>query len=260
MTAVVVAIVLASAAPHSASVGDWFIDFSEAQCSARRQFGTAEKPSFLILKPSPTSDLVQLNIVRKKSIGSGAQELDAQLGVGQGERARVRQLSFINGRFDVRQVNLTGEWAAKLQSADRLSWSAPDIDATFETGRLGPVMQALARCRDDMRAHWNIGTPGEQTLRTPVKIVKPLASLFHSGDYPKQSLRQGDSGMASVILLIDEQGRPRGCMLDATSGLASLDSMTCAVIRERGKFKPAIGADGKPVRSYLGQRVRWATQ
>jgi hypothetical protein len=236
------------------------LDYADAQCSARRQFGTAEKPTFLIIKPSPTSDLIQLNVVKKKGIGSGALELDANIDLGAGDPIRLRQLGFTNNGFDVRQVNLSGELASKLASADRLTWSAADSDMNFQTGGLGPVMQRLAACREKMRIHWNIGTADERALRTPVKVVKPLSSLFSSWDYPKQSLRQDDTGISSVVVLIDEQGRARGCMLDATSGITSLDSMTCAVIRERGKFKPAIGADGKPVRSYVAQRVRWLTQ
>jgi hypothetical protein len=251
-------IALASVAGPAQS-GSWVHDYADAQCSARHQFGTAEKPTFLIIKPSPTSELVQLNVVKKKGVGSGALELDARIGLA-GESIRLRQLSYTNKGFDVRQVNLPGGLAARLASADRVTWSAPDANMTFETGPLGPVMQQLADCREKMRAHWNIGTADEQALRAPVKIVKPLVSLFSSGDYPKQSLRQGDSGISSVIVLIDEQGRPLGCMLDATSGIASLDSMACAVIRSRGKFKPAIGADGRPTKSYIAQRVRWLTQ
>jgi hypothetical protein len=253
-----ISLALVSAAAPKVPAGDWVLDYAEAQCSARGQFGTAEKPLFLILKPSPTRDLVQLNIVKKRSGSSGAHEYAARIGLGQAKRVELGQLSFSgSNNFEVRQVNLPAELAAQLASADRLSWSAPGINITFETGDLGPVARWLSSCREKMRAHWNIGEANERALRTPAKPITPLMSLFSTQDYPGQSLRQDASGVASVIVLIDERGRPRGCMLDTTSGAASLDAMTCAVIRERGKFEPAIGANGKPVRSYIAQRVHW---
>ena len=46
-------------------------------------------------------------------------------------------------------------------------------------------------------------------------------------------------------------------MANETSGSAVLDAMTCIVLRQRAKFKPARDVDGKPVHSYYDQRVTW---
>ena len=253
----IIVMALAGTAPAHIATGGWVNDYAGAQCSARRQFGTSDKPLFLIVKPSPTSELIQLNLVRKNVLGSGAHEFEAHIAIGTAGHVRLRQLSFTDNGFDVQQVNLPPEQASLLASANRLSWSAAGVNGTFETGDLGPVMRSLAHCRDKMRNHWNIGNEVDRTLRSPVRAVRPVVSLFSGRDYPGQSNRQGDAGMTSVTVLIDERGQPRGCMLDATSGIASLDSKTCAIIRGRGRFKPAIGPDGKPVPSYIAQRVRW---
>lgn len=252
------ALAVAIAADARLPTGGWVVDYADAQCSAKRQFGTAVKPLFLIIKPSPTSNLVQLNVVRKAAGRSNARDEEVRLALGNGEPIALRQLSFAgSNNFEVSQVNLPAERANLLESTTRVGWSAPGLHIDFETGNLAPVMKTLSECRDRMRVHWNIGGTNEQMRQSAVKEITPLNSLFNERDYPVGAVRRERTGLASVIVLVDEQGRPRGCMLDETSGIASLDSMTCAVIRERARFAPAIGPDGKPMRSYYRQRVRW---
>jgi hypothetical protein len=259
----ILAIAAASGLTTRVPAGRWVVDYADEQCVAKRQYGTTEKPLVLIIRPSPTSDVVQLNLVRNGS-GGWAHEYDARLSIGGADPINVRQLSFgtkdkvRETKFEISQVNLTGEQAATLAAAETIGWHATGANVTLQTGKLDSLMQALAKCRENLREYWNIGTAAEQALKSPVEIIRPLNSLFSNQDYPAQSVRQGDVGIASVVVLVDESGRSRDCMLEATSGIASIDGMTCAVIRERGRFKPAIGAEGKPVRSYVKSRVRWA--
>jgi protein TonB len=65
------------------------------------------------------------------------------------------------------------------------------------------------------------------------------------------------TGTAVMVLLIDESGKVADCTLTETSGAAALDAQGCAVIRERGKFTPAIGTDGRPAKSAIQVRVHW---
>jgi hypothetical protein len=259
----ILAIAAASGLTTRVPTGRWVVDYADEQCIAKRQFGTTDKPLVLIIKPSPTSDVVQLNLVKNGS-GDAAYEYDARLSIGGAGPIRVRQLNFGTNdkaskrKYFISQINLSGEQATTLSSAERIGWYATaGAHVTLETGKLDALMRALATCRENLREYWNIGTANEQALKTPVEIIKPINSLFSTQDYPAQSVRQGDGGTSTVIVLIDETGRTRDCMLEATSGIASIDGMTCAVIRERGRFKPAIGAEGKPVRSYVKSRVRW---
>jgi protein TonB len=84
-----------------------------------------------------------------------------------------------------------------------------------------------------------------------------LRKLFDSGDYPAQALSEGDSGITRIVALIDQKGGVAECMVDETSGIATLDAMTCIIVKERAKFVPAVGQDGKPARSATTTRVRW---
>ena len=57
--------------------------------------------------------------------------------------------------------------------------------------------------------------------------------------------------------MIDASGVVQDCVPEETSGSAVLDAMTCIVLRQRAKFKPARGVDGNPIHSYLDQHVTW---
>ena len=81
--------------------------------------------------------------------------------------------------------------------------------------------------------------------------------LFSSDDYPGIAVFNDQMGAVSLVLLIDEQGKVADCTVTQTSGVAALDAQSCAVIKERGKFSPAIGQDGKPAKSSWLQRINW---
>ena len=55
----------------------------------------------------------------------------------------------------------------------------------------------------------------------------------------------------------DERGAVADCSITETSGYATIDAQSCAIIQERAKFEPAIDTQGKPTRSSYSQRITW---
>jgi TonB family protein len=88
--------------------------------------------------------------------------------------------------------------------------------------------------------------------------VKPIAHLFTPATYPDDAMRESASGFVRFTLLIDETGKVRDCSAFQSSGVASLDTMSCYMIMEKARFKPATGPDGKPVKSAYCQNIIWA--
>jgi protein TonB len=62
------------------------------------------------------------------------------------------------------------------------------------------------------------------------------------------------------MTLIDTDGKVASCMVIGSSGVASLDAQSCAIVTSRARFRPALGLDGKPARSGKIQRIRWLTR
>jgi TonB family protein len=76
-------------------------------------------------------------------------------------------------------------------------------------------------------------------------------------DYPRQAANEEAEGTSRITMMIDEKGVMKDCMIEETSGIASLDAMACGVLLERAKFTPALDAQAKPARSVLTTRVTW---
>lgn len=235
--------------------GNWVVDYAEAQCVATRAFGSKEKPLHLLIKPSPTSDVVQIALVRDGSKKAGTQE-DATLKFSDGSSAKVKLLDYGVEKRNIRSINLSSEFVPQMARSTSIEWHDGLSRKILDTGALGDVMKVLGNCRDDLRAYWNIDEARQAALKSRVKS-NSLASYFSSDDYPAQAMHDDESGMASVVLLINEKGEVKECMVDGTSGVATLDAMACIVLRHRAKFEPAIGADGKPTRDSVNSRIRW---
>jgi len=241
--------------PVLAPLGKWQVDYDVEQCAASRQFGDARDPVTFMIKPSPTSDVVQL-LLLMKGFESSARQLDAVVTLGDAPPVKVSQLNY-GLQVRTRLINLAADEASPLSRANKVVWQGRGADVELETGSLQRVMTTLEDCRKKLRDFWNISPERAQMVKQGPAPAKPIVTLFTSGHYPAQALRAGDSGTTSVMTLVDENGLVRECMIDQTSGYATLDAQTCIVIRNHARFQPALDHHGKPVRSYYGQRVRW---
>jgi len=85
-----------------------------------------------------------------------------------------------------------------------------------------------------------------------------LRMLFSADDYPATAQRNGEEGTVQARLDVNSQGRVERCSIIRSSGSASLDQVTCDVLRKRARFAPARDADGKAVPdSVVTPPVTW---
>jgi len=97
------------------------------------------------------------------------------------------------------------------------------------------------------------------TAQSPEKGVTPMdpASWITTDDYPPSALRARAEGTSGYQLDIDPAGQVTNCMITQTSGTASLDETACALLRARGRFKPAVDRSGHTIAATYTGRVRW---
>jgi len=85
-----------------------------------------------------------------------------------------------------------------------------------------------------------------------------LRMLFSADDYPAVAQRNGEEGTVQARLDINARGRVERCSVIRSSGSASLDQVTCDVLRQRARFAPAHDANGKAVPdSVVTPPVTW---
>lgn len=241
--------------PFRAPTEKWVIDYAEHQCTANRAFGSAEKPLYLILKPSPGATVMQIALVEKGQNSKGIQDR-ATLTMSDGRQIEVTQLVYGVSNKRYRTINLDTAQTATLAASTTLRWTG-NGDEALTLGSMAKVMQTLEDCRRDLRKYWSIGDENANGRRSGPKIMPALTSMFSGDDYPTQASSRDQQGTAGIIMLIDEKGSLRDCMVEQTSGVASLDITACLVIRRNGKFSPALDSDGKPVKGAYTQRIKW---
>lgn len=245
-----------AATPARQPVKPWMLDYGATACTAVRVYGDEAKPLTLGLRPSPEGRVVRIVLVRAGH-RADAEQRDVTLNLG-AHQVKTTGLHFgsRDGKAELVWINVTRADLEPLRATHELELRDLGGNERFAIPLIGKVLDSLDTCNEDLRRYWNVdgaGTP----LSTMAAPLKPLASYFSDSDYPDQSVRQSDSGRSVVAMMVDETGALKDCLVQETSGIAALDAMTCLVLQERAKFRPALDSAGKPVRSVLMQSVVW---
>lgn len=95
-------------------------------------------------------------------------------------------------------------------------------------------------------------------LGVPAHPLSDPQSWIGGKDYPAAALRAGEQGTVRYVLDIGADGRVRGCRVTQSSNSASLDAATCRIMTARGRFRPAMDGERRPVRSEEVQAVAWS--
>lgn len=92
---------------------------------------------------------------------------------------------------------------------------------------------------------------------TAAEPIGDPGTWITSADYPSSEVQTGSAGATETVLLIDEKGEVRDCRVRLSSGSATLDATGCALLKVRGKFRPARDGTGARVATYKEQRIVW---
>ena len=88
----------------------------------------------------------------------------------------------------------------------------------------------------------------------PRRIAQDYIS---ADDYPASALAAREEGRVAFLLAVGPSGRVHGCIVTQSSGSPALDSATCAIMRRRARFTPAIDSNGQPGSAMVAQEVEW---
>jgi TonB family protein len=91
---------------------------------------------------------------------------------------------------------------------------------------------------------------------TPPKPIN-LNTWFSSADYPEEAAWKGTEGTVRFEVDVDASGTPTQCRIIRSSGSSILDEATCKIVKAKGRFQPATGADGQPVSGAFTSSTAW---
>ncbi len=238
--------------------GKWNVDYGDTHCIASRRYGSAAAPILFALKPSPIGDVMQFSIFRAGS-NAAVNQYPGTITIDGSPPVKVSVLGFPSkdGKQRMSSVNLPKSIFQMIRPAKSVRLrSSSEVDQSFALSQLEPVARALDYCIADLRKVWHLAD-ADAGIKQAAKPISPLASYFRTDDYPQVALQANAGGTVDMMLLIDEVGKIKSCTVTSTSGHASLDAQTCSIMSRRARFDPALGLDGKPIKSGQTGRIKW---
>ena len=248
---------MAQPAPRQPT-GKWNVSFDAAQCVASRSYGSPEERIFLALKAPPLGDVMQISVTRKAGYATPDQ-VDATIRVDDRPPLKTNMIMFApkGSTLRVYQSNLASADFATVRGAKALTIKSAGLHETFTLSQVEPVLKVMDECVVDLRRVWNVREPSGEQSPLAKRATGNLIRYFKAEDYPDTALINRDGGSARFSLLIDEVGKVTDCTIIETSGIAVLDAQTCVIARQRAKFDPARGQDGKPAKDAHIARIKW---
>lgn len=76
-------------------------------------------------------------------------------------------------------------------------------------------------------------------------------------DLPEDALALGEEAPVTVVYAVERDGTVTGCRAERSSGRSAIDSLTCRLIEQRFRYRPALDRSGRPVRSMVRETHTW---
>lgn len=87
--------------------------------------------------------------------------------------------------------------------------------------------------------------------------ARQIGGEIRNSDYPRGAGDQRRGGSVDVRYLVGANGRVDACRIVRSSGSTDLDDVTCRLIRQRFRFKPAQDTAGRRTASWVSDGVDW---
>lgn len=249
----------ASPADARTPTGGWVVSFDDAQCLAFRDYGTKEAPVQLLLKTPPIGGVVQLAIALKGS-EILASQVKGTLAVDDRAPTKISMIAYSPKDTGLRvySMNLPEADFALIRQARSITVEGGGLRETLALTHMAPMLKAVDDCVIDLRRVFNVTDPTTAENSPLQRRAKAkLGKLITSEDYPRDAIDRYQGGSVKFALLIDEKGKVADCSVIGTSGIAVLDAQSCALLKTRARFEPAIGVDGKPAKDAVSATIVW---
>ncbi len=133
-----------------------------------------------------------------------------------------------------------------------------DQAVVLRTGPIDQALQALEDCGIEQLAQLGVDAAEQNQLRSRATITNSAALAQPiSREYGNmmRDVRRTVDGILHIRVVIDDGGELAHC--HAGDGLTprALRDAVCDIIREHGKFRPAVGRDGQPKTDFWSTRI-----
>jgi TonB family protein len=266
-------------------VSQWQVDYADESCQLARAFGQGNQKVILILYQLAPGDWFKLTLIgsslkpaefarQKGRLQFGPIEAESEITVVEGESGPDRLL-IIEGTE--RLAPLSDEEKKANASADRrgtyhrvppiglerekaATWFALEnimkFDLVLETGPMDAAMTIMRDCTWNLVESWGLDVAQQMALQR-MGYPKGDRTWFNADDYPKSMVASNKEGIVNFRLMIDPTGKPDSCHIQVSTRPKAFDDVVCRGMMKRARFHPALDAEGKPVRSFYQNTIRF---
>lgn len=236
--------------------GKWAIEYAKDMCALNRKFGSGADEVLLAIKPAPNGDQARIMILRKgRSTDVRTGKAGVRFSDGSVPTYAVASSGWVKGMV-LTAVDMPRSALAPLIAGGRVSIRfGPGLNHEFAPTGMAAAMQALASCERDLLKSWGMSEAEQDAIAEMPKVE--YKGLFTANDYPSKMIDNGIQGSVGALLSISATGAVTACRAIETSRAVELDEVTCAILRRRAKFAPAIDKSGKAVPAVTYFRVVW---
>lgn len=151
----------------------WVLDYADAQCAAGRDFGDAQKPVTLIIRPAPEGDTYELQLIRKRPGPAYAEEDEGSVDFGSGPlKAWVLHFGSVAANLDIYQYRIAASDMQQAQSASTVTLrNAHGPSASLSLTSMPALLTGLTQCNNDLRTYWNVGKKAGFKLAAGPKAI-----------------------------------------------------------------------------------------
>lgn len=124
--------------------------------------------------------------------------------------------------------------------SNRIRWQIPEGGGMFALGTPGFAIDESAD-----------GWPRRPRPDIAMNDIQP------ADHYPAAAREAREEGVVRMTVDVDVAGRVTGCSITESSLSASLDAASCTLMRDKGKFEPALDGAGKPAKGSAPVKFTW---
>lgn len=239
----------------------WKVDYADEECRLLRTFGVGE--AAVTMRLARGSGLQSFDMV---IAGTNIPRLGDDIKVTlklepQGTEGRFEGYSmgvpdrpekFIRW-YDGNPLildSITNRQAVRLIAGNKL-----DIVMLWSDGKA--ALRALQTCHDDLLRGWGAELDAIRASKVPPEPIGSPGRWVANDDYPRPEMVREIAGNVTFQLKVDAAGAVESCSILHSSNVATLDQLTCKLMMQLAKFKPARDANDRPMASFYINRVRW---
>lgn len=251
----------------------WLVEYDRDACHVYAEFGAGDDKVIARMTRYSPGDGFRLSIYGNRVRTTNVNE-DVKIDFGlkggpikervlTGTAGKIPALFFGLVRLDGWRAKAEGEQAPPITPEEETLITGVTIAQRgkkpfrLQSGSFGKPLAVMRHCMSNLVKSWGYDPDVQARLtRSPVPVTAPN-KWFSDDDYPIGALMMGQSGIVQFRLDIDPQGKIAGCyVLDRTEP-DEFAAIACRGLTRRGKFQPALDADGKPVRSFFVSAIRF---